>query len=103
MKKHRLIGLTALAMIAFAGNSLLCRLALKTTQIDAASFTSLRLISGALVLYLLVRLERPSASPKGDWRSAFMLFIYAAGFSLHTCNCPPPWGHYCCLARFRAL
>ena len=46
----RLIALTTLAMLAFAGNSLLCRVALRDTAIDAASFTSIRLASGALIL-----------------------------------------------------
>jgi hypothetical protein len=49
--------LTALAMVAFAANSLLCRGALRTDAIDAASFTLVRLASGALVLSLLVRLR----------------------------------------------
>ncbi|MBL8523503.1 MAG: DMT family transporter [Betaproteobacteria bacterium] len=68
-------------MIAFAGNSLLCRVALKHTAIDAASFTSIRLISGALVLWLIVRLRRGSSTASGSWISAFALFAYAAGFS----------------------
>jgi len=73
--------LTILAMLAFAANSLLCRLALKDGHIDAASFTALRLGSGALVLGLIVygRGARPLAA--GSWRSAWALFIYAAGFS----------------------
>lgn len=71
----------SLAMLAFAGNSLLCRLALKTTTMDALSFTMVRLLAGALVLGLLVR-GRGSARPTGgDWYSAIALFIYAAGFS----------------------
>ncbi len=77
-----------LAMLAFAGNSLLCRLALKHTGIDPASFTSLRLASGALVLGLLVAWRgrgRPGAGrpwAAGDWTSALALFVYAAGFSV---------------------
>ncbi len=80
--------LTVLAMLAFAGNSLLCRAALKTTHIDAASFTSLRLASGALVLALLVAWRgRGTAAAlrawqAGHWASAAALFVYAAGFSL---------------------
>lgn len=74
--------LTALALVAFAGNSLLCRMALKHTAIDAASFTSLRLSSGALVLGLLVTLhQRRVPWAAGDWTSALALFVYAAGFS----------------------
>ena len=77
----RLATLTLLAMLAFAGNSLLCRLALKDTGIDAASFTAVRLVSGALVLALLVRLRGGSAASQGDWPSGLALFVYAAGFS----------------------
>lgn len=82
----RLTMLVALAMLAFAGNSLLCRLALRDTAIDAASFTTVRLVSGALALWLIVRLRGVAgwgagAAAGGDWRSAFALFVYAAGFS----------------------
>jgi hypothetical protein len=77
----RIVALTSLAMIAFAGNSLLCRVALKDTGIDAASFTTIRLASGALVLWLIVRMSRGAASGEGNWRSALALFAYAAGFS----------------------
>jgi len=68
-------------MIAFAGNSLLCRLALKNTSIDAASFTSIRLISGALALWLIVLVRGGARGASGSWPSAFALFVYAAGFS----------------------
>ena len=73
--------LTSLAMIAFAGNSLLCRAALKGTAIDAASFSAIRLISGALVLGLIVGTTRGSVVGQGNWQSAFVLFIYAVAFS----------------------
>jgi drug/metabolite transporter (DMT)-like permease len=75
----RTLALTALAMTAFAGNSLLCRLALQHSAIDPASFTAVRLVSGALVLWALVRWR--GQSPAGDWRSAAALFVYAAAFS----------------------
>ena len=81
MSYPRIIGLTALAMIAFAGNSILCRAALRDTAIDPASFTTIRLVSGALMLWLMVRLRNGKASSGGNWVSAFALFIYAAGFS----------------------
>ncbi len=58
MSTARIIVLTPLAMIAFAGNSLLCRIALKASAIDAASFTAIRLLSGALMLWLVVRIRR---------------------------------------------
>lgn len=81
MSLSRVFILTSLAMIAFAGNSLLCRLAFKTTGIDAASFTTIRLISGAIVLWLLVQIKDSGPSGKGNWLSGFALFVYAAGFS----------------------
>ncbi|HSC82014.1 MAG TPA: DMT family transporter [Pseudomonas sp.] len=76
----RVVLLTALAMLAFAGNSLLCRAALRDSALDPASFTAIRLCSGALVLALLVLLRRRGPL-RGDWRSAMALFGYAAGFS----------------------
>jgi drug/metabolite transporter (DMT)-like permease len=77
----RVLLLACIAMAAFAGNSLLCRLALKTGSIDAATFTSVRLVSGAVVLALIVRLRSGALSSLGDWPSALALFVYAAGFS----------------------
>src|SRR3954469_751003 len=75
-------------MIAFAGNSLLCRLALRQTRIDAASFTTIRIISGAAVLsvmaavrYLNSRRSRAGMTISGSWASALALFAYAAAFS----------------------
>ena len=81
MSAIRIFILTSLTMLAFAGNSVLCRLALKHTNIDAASFTSIRLISGAVVLWLIVSFFRRDTAGKGNWISAFALFAYAAGFS----------------------
>lgn len=81
MPERRTLLLTLLAMLAFAGNSLLCRAALKDTAIDAASFTTARILSGALMLALLLRLRGASAKPRGSWRGAAALFLYAAAFS----------------------
>ncbi|MEY4100249.1 MAG: hypothetical protein RL300_1420 [Pseudomonadota bacterium] len=81
MSAMRIVALTVLAMMAFASNSLLCRLALKLTSIDPASFTLIRLASGALMLWLVVRLTRRTQAGGGNWRSALALFAYAAGFS----------------------
>jgi drug/metabolite transporter (DMT)-like permease len=81
MRHLRVIALTAIAMCAFAGNSLLCRAALKHTGIDAASFTSIRLISGASMLWLLVLAKSGKRPHGGNWLSALALFAYAAGFS----------------------
>ena len=78
----RIVLLTALAMLAFAANSLLCRLALLQSSIDPASFASVRLISGALALALIVRLKSGRASlARADWPAAAMLFGYVACFS----------------------
>jgi len=79
--RQRAFVLTLLAMLAFAGNSLLCRLALWHTHIDAASFTGIRLASGAIVLALILRWRGGSRDPAGSWPSAIALFIYAAAFS----------------------
>ena len=88
----RLIFLTLLTLLAFAGNSVLCRMALTTTSMDAASFTTVRLLSGALMLSLLVW-RRASAAGAGNadggrvtgiggnWPSALALFAYAAALS----------------------
>ena len=81
MPVARLVALTSLAMLAFAGNSLLCRLALKHTAIDAASFTTLRLLSGAALLGLYARMRRVPEPGRGSWGSAFALFAYAGAFS----------------------
>ena len=81
MTSIRIFTLTLLTMFAFAGNSVLCRIALKHTSIDAASFTSIRLISGAVVLWLIASTFRRQSTGNGNWVSAFALFAYAAGFS----------------------
>lgn len=81
MPSPRTILLTALTMAAFASNSLLCRAALKGTSIDAASFTSIRLASGALALWVIVRLTRRDRRGDGNWLSALALLAYAATFS----------------------
>ncbi len=79
----RAVAYTSIAMLAFAGNSILCRMALRDGAIDPASFTSVRLLSGALALLLIVRLTSKDSSVRehGNWTSAFVLFIYAACFS----------------------
>ncbi len=73
---------TTCALIAFAANSVLCRLALGDETIDAASFTIIRLLSGAITLLFILKLSSTSISAsKGTWAAAFMLFLYAATFS----------------------
>ena len=85
-------------MIAFASNSLLCRAALKETSVDPASFTFLRIFSGAIALWLLMCVRRKASDDRtaavfsallsqrpllrdGSWPSALALFVYAAAFS----------------------
>jgi drug/metabolite transporter (DMT)-like permease len=82
----RILALSTLAMFAFAANSLLARLALAGNGIDPWTYTGLRLISGALVLSLLVRIRRSGEfnllRPMGSWTQALALFGYALAFSL---------------------
>lgn len=73
--------LTFFAMLAFAGNSLLCRVALKDTAIDAASFTAIRLVSGALILAVILHMRGMRPTAGGSWPMAAMLFAYAVFFS----------------------
>jgi len=77
------ITLTTLALIAFAANSVLCRLALGGETIDAAGFTWVRLVSGALVLWAIwvFNKTKNESRTKGSWFAAFMLFLYAGTFS----------------------
>lgn len=81
MSPARVVLLTTIAMVAFAANSLLCRLALKGGHMDAASFTLIRLLSGAAILWLMVRLRSGESGLQGNWPSALALFVYGAGFS----------------------
>jgi len=88
----KIIIYTVLAILAFSGNSVLCRIALDEELIDAASFTWIRLLSGIVVLLLLINatrflnknnktsISRPIS--KGSWKAAFMLFVYALTFSI---------------------
>jgi drug/metabolite transporter (DMT)-like permease len=92
MSPRRVFLLTLLAMIAFAGNSLLCRSALKQTRIDAATFTSIRIVSGALALWLIVALRGGADRRAGSWPSACALFVYAAGFSFAYVSLPAATG-----------
>src|SRR5437879_4762990 len=82
MKSSRIFILTSLAMIAFASNSLLCRAALKQTNIDAATFTFARIFSGAAALWLIMKMQRTAWKDAGNWLSAAALFVYAAAFSV---------------------
>ncbi|MFC1503072.1 DMT family transporter [Pseudomonadota bacterium] len=92
MTRARVIALTSIAMVAFAGNSLLCRVALLQTNIDAASFTTIRLLAGALTLWLVASYMRGTVKGEGNWFSAFSLFAYAAGFSFAYVSLPTGTG-----------
>ena len=73
--------LTTLAMLAFAANSILCRLALGNNEIDAASFTSIRMISGAITLAILLWIKLPHSKKEFNLLSSIALFAYAICFS----------------------
>lgn len=77
----RLLVLTLLSLLAFSGNSLLCRIALKQTTIDPTSFITIRLLSGALVLWLVLYLQKQAEKMEGNWLAAFALFAYAITFA----------------------
>lgn len=78
----RTVLLTGVAMLAFAANSLLCRQALGSASIDAATFTSVRIVSGAVALGLMLAMRRRGGGlPSPNWRSVAALFAYMAFFS----------------------
>jgi drug/metabolite transporter (DMT)-like permease len=74
---------TTLAMVAFAANSLLNRLALGNSAMDASSYTTVRLVSGAIMLAVIGTLSKDKGwlRQRGTWRSAALLFLYAIAFS----------------------
>ena len=75
-------------MVAFAANSVLCRMALKRTSIDPASFTLVRIASGALMLWILASLSGHKTGRAGNWISAGALLGYAAAFSFAYVSLP---------------
>ena len=85
----KIIASTVFALFAFAANSVFCRLALGDEAIDATSFTSVRLFSGIIILFILMQftshVSKPQSSlkanAKGSWLAAIMLFTYAVTFS----------------------
>jgi len=86
------LALTALTMLAFAGNSVLCRLALTHTAIDPAGFTLVRIASGAAMLWVLANLAGRRKGIGGSWRGAAALTIYAVAFSLAYVTLPAGTG-----------
>ncbi len=82
MSAARTIACTALALVAFAANSVLCRLALDRSSIDAATFSTIRLASGAVALLLIsLSLRKNPFRVHGTWTSATLLWLYAVPFS----------------------
>lgn len=80
----KIFSLTTFALVAFAFNSILCRLALGTEVIDATSFTAVRLLSGSITLLLILSIsikDKKDLLRRGNWVSAFCLFAYAICFS----------------------
>lgn len=77
----RTVALTVVAMLAFAANSILCRLALAQGAIDPASFTLVRIASGVATLWLILVISGRAGAVGGSWRAGFALFAYAAAFS----------------------
>ncbi|WP_395338392.1 DMT family transporter [Ningiella sp. W23] len=102
-----LITKTSLALLAFASNSILCRLALESGEIDPASFTLIRIASGAIALTIILLLSKQVSGSSShaknpttpllrfnysDWLSGLSLFIYAAGFSFAYVSLPAGTG-----------
>jgi hypothetical protein len=86
--RARTIALTVVAMLAFAANSILCRLALTQTDIDPATFTFVRIGSGAAMLWAIIAVLRGGQPISGSWQAAFALFAYAAAFSFAYLSLP---------------
>src|ERR1700724_628655 len=78
---NRTAGAALFALLAFAANSVLCRMALRQTHIDTASFTSIRLVAGAATLWILVQASSKDKGTGGSWPSALALLAYAIAFS----------------------
>lgn len=80
----RTILLTIFALVAFAFNSILCRIALRGEEIDAAGFTAIRLLAGAAMLAVILSISGNGSRiwRGGNWLSAIFLFAYAICFSL---------------------
>ncbi|HEX7910925.1 MAG TPA: DMT family transporter [Paraburkholderia sp.] len=102
MSSVRVLVLTVLSMVAFAANSLLCRVALRGTGIDAVTFTSIRIVSGAFMLLLVVWIQGGRVRHAGNWLSALALFVYAAGFSFAYLSLPASTGALLLFAAVQA-
>ena len=101
---QRTLVLTALAMVAFAANSVLCRLALREGAIDAASFTAVRLVSGAVALGLILLLRDRSVkamATQGNQGRRWRCLSTLPGSRWPTLNLPRALAPCCCLAQCR--
>lgn len=74
------------ALLAFAANSLLCRMALRDTAIDPATFTSVRFAAGAVSLSILLKATQPNARRRIDWFATIALIAYGSAFSFAYVN-----------------
>jgi hypothetical protein len=100
MKKQQLAILAMFAMTAFAANSLLCRLALKHAQIDAASFTTIRVLSGAAILWLILRFQGGALIMRRVIGLPHLHCSYIwPPFLLPTLFCRQAQALFCCSAR----
>ena len=79
---NRAAGATVFALLCFAANSVLCRMALRQPHIDPASFMSIRLCAGALTMSALLRVRvGEQKRVAGDWSAALVLLVYAVTFT----------------------
>ena len=92
MLNMRTIALTGLAMVAFAANSVLCRVALSKAAIDPATFTIVRLASGLCVLWLILLATQKTKQLGGSWPASAALFAYATAFSFAYVSLPAGTG-----------
>jgi len=84
----RTIALTTVAMVAFAANSVLCRLAFTSASIDPATFTLVRLTSGTVMLWIIWLVIKQGGQVRGSWSAAIALFAYASAFSFAYISLP---------------
>ena len=97
----RTLVLTGAALLGFATNSLMCRFALRTGSIDAVTFTSARLVAGALVLAAIARASGATGRA-GGWTPALALFGYALAFSVAYLRLPAGVGALVLFAAVQA-
>ena len=84
----RFIILVFISLLFLSANSILCRMAISTQNIDAFSFTFLRIFSGTILLLIIYFYKNKTLNfdMKKNWLSSFMLFLYAICFSYSYVN-----------------